>query len=56
VGGLADRMRDAGIEFTSLPTYGPTVLYIGHEPHYGPKEVKRVVDILTTQTRTQEGA
>lgn len=43
---LAEKMRKAGIDFSCLPTSGPSTLYINGHSHYGPTAVKRAVDHL----------
>lgn len=43
---LADRLRNAGIEFTSLPTSGPLTLRIDGCPSYGPIAVAYAVNKL----------
>lgn len=40
---LAEQMRQAGIDFSSLSTYGPLVLWIDGHAHYGLTAVKHAV-------------
>ena len=51
--GLADQMRQAGIDFSSLPTSGPLTLRIDGCPSYGPTAVKYAVHKLVEISRTQ---
>lgn len=43
---LAEQMREAGIDFSSLPTSGPMTLWIDGRASYGPTAVKYAVDKL----------
>ncbi len=50
---LADQMRQAGIDFSSVPTSGPLTLRIDGRPSYGPIAVKYAVHKLVEISRTQ---
>ena len=43
---LAEQMRQVGIDFSSLPTFGPSVLWIDGRANYGPTAVKYAVGRL----------
>ncbi len=43
---LAEQMRAVGIDFSSLPTSGPPVLWIDDHACYGPTAVKFAVEKL----------
>lgn len=43
---LAEQMRGAGIDFSSLATSGTLVLWIDGHVHYGPTAVKFAVEKL----------
>lgn len=43
---LASRMREFGIEFSSIPTSGPCVLWIDSRTHYGITAVKYAIRAL----------
>ncbi len=53
---LADQMRQAGIEFSSLPTSGPLTLRIDGRPSYGPTAVRYAVHKLVEISRTRSEA
>ena len=44
--GFAERMTEAGIDFSSLPTFGPLTLSIGGDTAYGLTEVQQAVHVL----------
>jgi hypothetical protein len=43
---FAKRMREAGIDFSSIPTSGPVTLYIDGRSHYGINAVRYAVGQL----------
>ena len=43
---MAEQMRQAGIDFSSIPTFGPLVLWIDGHAHYGVTAVKYAVHQL----------
>lgn len=53
---LADQMRQAGIDFSSLPTSGPLTLRINGRPSYGPTAVKHAIQKLVEISNTQSQA
>ncbi len=48
---LADQMRQAGIDFASLPTSGPLILRINGSPIYGPVAIQFAVHRLIESMR-----
>ena len=43
---IANEMRQAGIQFSSIPTTGPTTLWIDGHAHYGPTAARCAVNEL----------
>lgn len=53
---LAEQLRSAGIEFSSVPTSGPMTLWVDGIASYGPTAVKYAVGKLVEQGPRQVGA
>jgi len=51
---LADKMREAGIDFSTHPTSGATVLWHGTRTFHGPTAVKHAVEVLIKQLKEEE--
>ena len=50
---LAQQMREAGIDFSSLPTSGPMTLWVDGRASYGPTAVKYAVHKLVESAGVQ---
>jgi len=50
---MANRMRDAGVRFTTLPTSGPVTIIIDGFASYGPDGVKHVAERLIASERVR---
>lgn len=48
---FAQRMREAGVCFTTLPTSGPLTIVVDGFASYGPEGVKHVADRLIASER-----
>lgn len=49
--GLAEQMRKVGIDFSSLATFGPLVLWIDGRAYYGVNAVKHAVHKLVESAK-----
>lgn len=51
---LAQRMRESGIEFSSMPTSGPLMLWVDGRTSYGPTAVKYAIHQLVEPGETYQ--
>ena len=53
---FADMMREANIDFSSMPTSGPTTLWVGDNANYGPTAVRYDVNWLIEKAKQSNQA
>lgn len=52
---LAEQMREVGIDFSSIPTFGPPILWVNDQANYGSTAVCRAVQNLIEKVKNKNG-
>lgn len=53
---LAQQMREADIDFSSVPTSGPIAIWVNGKASYGPTAVKYIVRRLVEESEKRKSA